>query len=78
MNLNQLAKTLSMLEGKKKKIDIAQIKEILACMGTIFSNLPDDGRDLRKKLVAAARKRNTRRGLQAKKTRAKPSTSCKK
>lgn len=78
MNLNQLAKRLSLLEGKKKQIDIAQIKELLACMGSIFSHLPDEGRELRKKLVIASRKRESRRELQAKKARAKSSASCKK
>ena len=61
MNIHQLARALSMLESEKKQINIEKIKELLDCMGTIFSHLPDDGRDLRKKLVASARKRNTRR-----------------
>lgn len=39
MNLNQLAKEISALEGKKVQVNIAQIKEVLGCLGRIFRRL---------------------------------------
>ena len=33
MNLNYLARLIAQLEGKKKATDIAQIKEVLSCLG---------------------------------------------
>ena len=39
MNLNQLAVRLSELEGKKQQVDIAQIKEVLKCLGVVLSGL---------------------------------------
>ncbi len=36
MNLNELAKEVSALEGGKKNLSIAQIKEVIRCIGVIF------------------------------------------
>lgn len=35
MNLNVLAKQVKALEGKKKKITIAQVKEVLRCLAAL-------------------------------------------
>lgn len=35
MNINKFAEKVAKLEGKKKSIDIAQIKEILACINKL-------------------------------------------
>lgn len=35
MNVNQLAVKVCKLEGKKKQVDIAQVKEILRCLARI-------------------------------------------
>lgn len=39
MNLNWLAKKIAEMEGKKVAVNIAQIKEIIGCMGKIFRGL---------------------------------------
>lgn len=39
MNLNQLAQEVAMIEGKKVPVNIAQIKEILKCLGVVLSDL---------------------------------------
>lgn len=36
MNLNELAKEISRLEGGKKELSIAQIKEVIKCMGVVL------------------------------------------
>lgn len=40
MNGNKLAKTIAAMEGKKKSVDIAQIKEILKLMKKLFKDNP--------------------------------------
>ncbi len=35
MNINELAKRITELEGKKKEVNIAQIKEVLVCVQKI-------------------------------------------
>ena len=39
MNLNELALNLTQLEGKKKQVNIAQIKEVVANLGVVFAKL---------------------------------------
>lgn len=39
MNLNELAKEISKLEGGKINLPIAQIKEVLKCLGAILAEL---------------------------------------
>jgi hypothetical protein len=39
MTLNELAIQISKFEGKKKQVNIAQIKEILKVLGGIFASL---------------------------------------
>ncbi|MFQ5335276.1 MAG: hypothetical protein ACE5DN_04310 [Flavobacteriales bacterium] len=39
MNLNQLAKEICLIEGKKKEVNIAQVKEVLRCLGDILFEL---------------------------------------
>jgi hypothetical protein len=36
MNLNQLAKQICALEGGKQNLSIAQVKEVLKCLGLIL------------------------------------------
>lgn len=38
-NLNILAKQISELEGKKVQLSIAQIKEVLKCLGIILGRM---------------------------------------
>lgn len=33
VDLNELAKELTLIEGKKEPISIAQVKEVMACQG---------------------------------------------
>jgi len=42
MNLNKLARTIALKEGKKKQVNIAQIKEILKIALTEISREPED------------------------------------
>lgn len=42
MNGNKLAKAISEQEGKKKQVDIAQIKEVLKLMKKLFSEDPNN------------------------------------
>lgn len=39
-NMNDVAVYISMLEGKKKQVDIAQIKEILKAVRSLFFAAP--------------------------------------
>jgi len=39
MNLNELAKRISQLEGKKKSLNIAQIKEVIKSLGIVFQEI---------------------------------------
>jgi hypothetical protein len=39
MNLNDLAKHISQLEGKKKSLNVAQIKEVIHVLGKIFNEV---------------------------------------
>jgi len=41
MNGNQLAKVISQLEGKKKQVNIAQIKEVLKIIKMLFKVDPN-------------------------------------
>lgn len=42
MNGNKLAKIISELEGKKKQVNIAQIKEVLKLMKKLFNEDPNN------------------------------------
>ena len=42
MNGNKLAKIISELEGKKKQVNIAQIKEVLMLMKKLFKEDPNN------------------------------------
>lgn len=42
MNLNQLAKEISKLEGGAHDLSIAQIKEVLACFACVMKNISLD------------------------------------
>lgn len=46
MNLNQLASEICRREGKKKQVNIAQVKEVLAVLGEILSEAPSIDRAL--------------------------------
>ena len=39
MKLNELAKKISELEGKKEQMSIAQISEVLACLGCVLKGM---------------------------------------
>jgi len=39
MNINTLAKKISGLEGKKVQVNIAQIKEVLACANKVLKKV---------------------------------------
>lgn len=39
MNLNELASAISRKEGKAKQVNIAQIKEVIKCLGEIFKSI---------------------------------------
>lgn len=39
MNLNELAQEISKLEGKKVQVNIAQIKEVLKCLGAVLTDM---------------------------------------
>jgi MarR-like DNA-binding transcriptional regulator SgrR of sgrS sRNA len=41
MTINRLAKLVSELEGKKVQVNIAQIKEVLACVQKVLRNKLD-------------------------------------
>lgn len=52
MNLNELAREISKLEGKKVPVNIAQIKEVLRCFGKVLSDLaPEEAFYLLSKLI---------------------------
>jgi hypothetical protein len=38
MNLNQLAKLVTLAEGKKKSLSVAQVKEVLRCLADVLHN----------------------------------------
>lgn len=40
MTFQKLAKTLCLLEGKKKQVDIAQMSETLKCLKVVFKMYP--------------------------------------
>jgi hypothetical protein len=42
MNLNEVAKEVSKLEGGKVNLQISQIKEVLHCLGHVLMQLPFD------------------------------------
>ena len=50
MNLNQLAKAITELEGGKVNLPIAQVKEVLHCLGAVLVDL-----DMEEALVIVAR-----------------------
>jgi hypothetical protein len=37
MNLNELAKAIAEIEGKKIELSVAQIKEVLLCLGKVLA-----------------------------------------
>ena len=39
-NWNDLAKEISIVEGKKKEVNIAQIKEVMKCFWVVFAKYP--------------------------------------
>jgi len=41
INRNDLAKEISIIEGKKQQVNIAQIKEVLRCTLKLLSNYGD-------------------------------------
>ena len=42
MDINTLARKVAMLEGKKRQVNIAQIKEILSCLQKIMKGKGTD------------------------------------
>jgi hypothetical protein len=40
MNMNDLAKMICDLEGKKKPVTVAQVKEVLGCLAQIMKQHP--------------------------------------
>jgi hypothetical protein len=40
MNLNVFAREITMIEGKKKSISIAQVKEVIKILGERWENMP--------------------------------------
>ncbi|MCX6131629.1 MAG: hypothetical protein NTX25_21530 [Proteobacteria bacterium] len=58
MNLNELAKAICALEGKKVELNIGQVKEVLLCLGKVLVNQqPYDQADLIGKLIARGARR---------------------
>lgn len=58
MNLNDLAVEIADLEGKKTDISIAQIKEVLLCLGKVLvKQQPYEQADLVSKLIARGARR---------------------
>lgn len=41
MNLNKVAGMLAAYEGKKKSLDIAQIKEVIKCISMLMVQFPE-------------------------------------
>lgn len=39
MNLNELAREVTLREGLKKSISIAQVKEVIRCLGDVLCEL---------------------------------------
>lgn len=37
MNMNELAKRIALIEGKRKPISIAQVKEVLGILADVFA-----------------------------------------
>lgn len=58
MNLNELAKEISSLEGGKRNLSIGDIKEVLRCLGDIVKKMSlADALDLLKRLAKARKKK---------------------
>lgn len=58
MNLNQLAKAITDLEGKNVLLSIAQVKEVLLCLGKVLAKMhPVEQADLVSKLIARGARR---------------------
>lgn len=58
MNLNQLAKAITDLEGKNVLLSIAQVKEVLLCLGKVLAKMhPVEQTDLVSKLIARGARR---------------------
>lgn len=59
MNLNQLAKEVTKLEGGKINLSVAQVKEVLRCFGDVAYQAGDDLAflELCSKLYVRAQKR---------------------
>jgi hypothetical protein len=72
MNLNQLAKEITKIEGGRVNLSIAQVKEVLRCFGDVAYKIGDDmafleicsklylGAKKRADLVAASKKRKAK------------------
>lgn len=59
MNMNQLAKEICKKEGKKKQINIAQVKEILGCLSDILlDRFIEDGMQIYLELVKTGVRRS--------------------
>lgn len=62
MNLNTLAVQITKLEGKKTEVNIAQVKEVLSCLGYILNKAEtevglSESSAIYDKLIAAGSKR---------------------
>jgi hypothetical protein len=59
MNLNQLAKEITKIEGGRVNLSIAQVKEVMRCLGDVAYKIGDDMAFLEicSKLYLGARKR---------------------
>lgn len=58
MNLNDLAKAICALEGKKVELNIGQVKEVLLCLGKVLAKQqPYEQADLVSKLIARGARR---------------------
>ncbi len=60
MNLNNLAREICKREGKKKQINIAQIKEIIRVLGEILNEM--DGREFADTAIRLLGKVKRRKG----------------
>lgn len=56
MNLNELAKEICKIEGGKKNLPIAQVKEVLKSLGSLLGTLPgDEAMALIQKIIKAGK-----------------------
>jgi hypothetical protein len=58
MNLNELAQHVSLAEGGKKNLSIAEIKEVISCLGVVLASVDESVKDsLFKKIVTAGKRK---------------------